>query len=354
MDEFRVICIVTEWLIVAFSIEFALLFWLRIRRGKKDHLKSLQEKAYIFLFIAYGLAYVFFILGDYYFSISYRMVFYDIAYLSLMVGGLIFIKIIEEFKTFYRKNLFTIIFGIMTLTFIVVLIVNYEFSRNITFIYYPVFFLFFLFYIRVLFTDVYKKRDIKGFKRDVANLAMAFLFLFLGYNFATDMAVDIFGGYWIRAFGNILQLIAFIFIFFFLLLSPAFAEFNWQEEIDSIYITNRAGLFIYKKSFRDGEEKTDQNIIAGLLTGVNLVIQKLTKQSGATIIEKEGKIIIFHPRELITGIIICNTKLKSLSLLLDKLLDKVEDIYGAVLLNWDGNLKIFAPIENITQEIFSI
>jgi len=345
-------CLVTEWLIVAFSLEFAFLFWLRVRKDKKEKLKSLQEKAYIILFISYGISYVFYIIGDYYLDSSFRRLFYDSAYLILMGGGLMFIKIIENYRVFIKKNFFTIFFGVMILIFVLVLIFAHAMAQSITIFYYPVFFVFFLFYLRALFTDVYRKRKLKGFKKDVANIAMGFLCLFVGYNLATDMSIDIFGGIWIRAFGNILQLIAFIFIFIFLVLSPSFAEFDWQEKIDSIYVTNKAGLFIYEKNFRENQDPGDQNVIAGLLTGVKVMVQKLTHRGGISFIEKKGKIIIINPKSLVTGIIICDSRLKSLCWLLNNFLERVEESYANVLQDWDGDLNIFQPIENITKGIF--
>ena len=50
--------------------------------------------------------------------------------------------------------------------------------------------------------------------------------------------------------------------------------------------------------------------------------------------------------------IIADKYLRSLDILLDEFIEKIETIYFKILENWGGEMKIFEPIEYITEEIF--
>ena len=88
------------------------------------------------------------------------------------------------------------------------------------------------------------------------------------------------------------------------------------------------------------------------MTSIRMMLQELIDKRGASIIEKEGKVVIIQSGTLINGVIICDERLNSLQILLNNFIKKVEEIYQGILKQWKGNLEIFQPIDNIVQDFF--
>ena len=86
---------------------------------------------------------------------------------------------------------------------------------------------------------------------------------------------------------------------------------------------------------------------------LKLLIEQVTRKEGISMIEKEGKIVIIQPRKYVTGVLITDEKLISLNNLLNKLMEKIETVYMGILPEWDGDLNIFLPIENMVKKIFT-
>ena len=103
--------LIIEWIVVLLYFEFALIFLHRTFKFKKK-LKSYQERGYVFLFMGFSLMIFFFILGDHYATFrELRIICLNCGYITLMLGALIFIYIIEIYKIFLKKYLFTLIFS---------------------------------------------------------------------------------------------------------------------------------------------------------------------------------------------------------------------------------------------------
>ena len=99
--------LILESLIVFFFLELAIIFWLRVRKQKHE-LKSLQEKAYIWLLIGYSLMWFFIIIADHFIeNPSIRLIYLNIGFISLIFCTSLFMYIIEKNKIFIRKFLFT-------------------------------------------------------------------------------------------------------------------------------------------------------------------------------------------------------------------------------------------------------
>ena len=348
---FREISLISEWIIVFFALEISLIFWLRIRNKKKKELKSLQEKAYLWLFFWYSIAYIFYIIGDYYVDVSFRLSFYYIAYFFHIIGALSFIRIIEKFKIFIKKYFFTTLFSILFMIFLILFFFNSPFVRNYIYVFYPVFGVFLLLYLKALYHDCYKKVELKNFKSDLLKLGIGFGLLVLGYIMAVDIVVNIFG-FGIRILGTFFQLIGFLFLFLFFISSPSFSEYDWQEKIKSVLIMYKSGLFIYKKDFQESIDSVDDLITTGTLTILKMMLETFTEKEDISVIEKKGKVIIIQPGIDIVGAIICDEKLNSIQILLNNFIERIETIYSHILTNWDGDLNVFKLIEGIAKEIF--
>lgn len=341
---------ILEWVVFFLFLELAFIFIFRIQTQEKQ-LKNLQNIAYFSFFFGFSISKVFYILGDYFAPISSRMIFYNFAYITLMIGVFFFVYTLEKYRIFLKKLFFTKIFVVIILVFIIVSLIAIDYTQTFSTMFYFFFIVFIIVYIKTIISDFYIKKKLGNFKRDFTTFCLGVFFIVVGYALATDMAAKMFSLY-ARLAADHLEIIGAFLLFLFFLSVPSFSEYDWQEKLDSVYIINKDGLLIYKKSYRTSQINLDQNVAAGMLTSVKMVLQELTERKGISIIEKEGKIIIIHPRELINGVIICDENLISLQILLKKFVERVEAVFYSFLQNWNGDMGTFDLIEKIATQIF--
>ncbi len=343
--------LIMEWIIVLSFLELATIFWIRIR-SKKQELKSLQEKAYVWLFFGYSIEWIFIIISDYYIDSEYlRSWILNLGYFILIFCALVFIYIIEKYKVFVKKYFFTLIFSIMIMVYILLLFIDIYYATLISHAFWLVFVIFFIMYLKKLGSDYYIKRHLGSFKIEFLKFCIGVLLLVIGYQLTLSSAIRAFG-LSVRLFGDILQLIALFLLFLFFISIPSFSEFDWQEKIISVFIMYKSGLFIYKKDFRENIDSIDDSITTGTITVLKMMLDNVSKKEDISVIEKQDKIIIIQPGRYIIGAIICDEKLNSIQILLNKFIEKIETIYSHVLASWNGNLDVFKPIEDIVKEIF--
>ena len=344
--------LIIEWIIVFSFFELALIFLLRTRYKLKE-LKNLQEKAYIFIYFGYSFMWVFIIIADFYISnnIYLRNLILNIGFLIQVLGALIFVYMIEKYKIFIRKFIFTKIYLCLAIIYGVIIFFFLDYAGRFSTIFWIIFSVCVILYFRALYKDFYIKRELGNIKFDFIKIIIGILITVIGYQMSTRLISETFGLEY-RLIGDIFQLIGLFFISWFLLSIPSFSEYDWQEKIDSVIIMHKSGLYIYKRSFRSDPNSIDESIITGTLTTLKLMLEKVTDQEDILTIEKKGKIIIIQPGKFIYGVIICDEKLNSLQILLRRFIERIETIYYNVLKHWNGNLNVFKPLDDISKEIF--
>ncbi len=344
--------IIMEWLVIFLAFELALIFLIKVKTHK-EKLKSLQERAYIWLFFGYGMMWVFIYIADYYIGVSYyRRLVLNLGFLWQILGLFVFIYILEKYKIFLKKHLFTKSYIIITILYLFVFFINIELASYISSIFWITFLIFFIIYLKELSTHPYISKASKNIKFDTLKLFLGIILVAMGYQLTTRIMIIVFGLN-SRLIGNILQIIGLIMLSFYFASIPSFSEYDWKDKVESIYITDKSGIFLYKKTFRANVSTIGEQIIAGYMTSIRMMLQELINKPGASIIEKEGKVVIIQSGTLINGVIICDEKLNSLQILLNNFIIKIEEIYQGILQQWDGNLEIFKPIDNIIQDFFS-
>ncbi|MFX0020922.1 MAG: hypothetical protein ACFE9S_01255 [Candidatus Hermodarchaeota archaeon] len=343
--------LILEGIIILISLEVSFIFWFRTIRNK-NQIKKLQEKAYIWLFLGFSFMWIFFIIADHFVENgSTRLVFLEFGYLALGSGGIIFIYGIEKYKTLLRKFLFSIIFIIYLIFFIIISIIQINFAQTFSFFFWPIFLLFFIFYSNEL-GSLFKKNPLLGdYKKSFIKLVSGFLLLILGFGLTTDFSINILG-LEARLAGDILQLMAFIFLYLFFSSIPSFSEYDWQEKINNLFIIHKSGLLIYKKSFHIEEEESYDSVTSGTITMLKIMLETISDQETSTFIEKKGKSVIIQPGKYIYGALIADEKLSSLQILLRNFVSAIEYTYANILKNWEGDLKVFRPIDKIAEEFF--
>ncbi len=345
------IALVIEWVIILLYFEFALIFLNRVFKSKNE-LKSLQERGYVYLYLGFSLMWIFFIIGDHYTIPSeLRIIFLNFGYISLMLGALIFIYTIESYKILLKRYLFTLIFTLNIIIFFIIIIYNFNYGQFISFTFWPIFVLFFIFYTLEL-NSIFKSNPILGkFKYKYLQLVIGTIFLISGFGLTTDLIINLFGLI-SRIIGDCLQIVALIFLFSFFLSTPSFSEYDWKKKVENLFIMHKSGLLIYEKSFIKKDQKSYRSSVSGVITSLRMMLEQMSEEEDTSIIEKKGKYIVIQPGLYIYGVLISEEKLNSLHILLKNLIEKIEVIYYNLLQKWDGDLKVFRPIDKIIQDYF--
>lgn len=178
-----------------------------------------------------------------------------------------------------------------------------------------------------------------------------FILIGLGLLFTSDLIIG-FYSIEIRLIGSFLQVISIFLIYFFFINLPPFSEFDWYEKIEHLFIIDKGGICLYNHVFGENSDLMDENLIAGAISSINLILQELTDIKGISVLQKKGKGVIIVPSELSTGVIFCTEELSTIKLLLKRFVEKFETIFHNILFDWDGDLQRFKNTEKIVNEIF--
>ena len=343
--------LIVEWIISFLFLELTLILWKRIIRNKNE-LKSLQEKAYFWIYLGFSLMWIFFIFSDFYVKTSVlRWLFLNFGYISLEIGAILFIYIIEIYKIFIKKHLFTIIFIIDIIIFFFVLIFAVEYTQIMSFTFWLLFIVFFSLYSKELQPIFNYNIALGSYKYKYLKLLSGVILVIVGFGLTTDFSINTLG-LAIRLLGDILQILGMVLLFLFFISIPSFSEYDWKDKINNVLIVLKSGLFIYKKYFQNENDPIYDSVISGVITSLKMMLDTVSANDDISIIEKKGKIVIIQPGKYIYGVLICDENLNSLQILLSNFIEKIETIYSNVLENWDGDLKVFKPINDFAKEIF--
>ena len=361
--SFRFVLIIMESIFTFFSFELGIIFLIKYKK-QQINLKNSQDLGFASLFFGFSILRLFLLISSYYLANntvspfliwvegSYRRLFLNFGFFSIILGTLLFSFYMEKYKKFlFRKYFFTGCFIIILLLFLILFFIDLEFFNSLSILSWPLFILFFMIYIKD-FGRKSKKQEIlsKGFLK----MTITLLLILIGYIFSMDLIIEIFGLLF-RFVGMIFQLIAIGLIFIFFKNIPPFFEFDWQDKIESIYILNKTGICLFAYSFSNKTENLETQFISGALASMNIMLNELiqSKSEEISIIRKKGKIVILFSGNYITGVLICKEELKYFIHNLKNLILRVEEIYENILIKWNGDLTIFYPIKNIIDEIFS-
>jgi len=362
IGDLRGVMLIIEWTFAFICLELALIFCMKYFKLKKGE-RSLQEIGYASLFFGFSFMWYFFIIADYYLSEeiitpfliwsqgSERALFLNLGYFSLMIGAFSFIRIMEKFKIYlFRKYFFSIWFIILIVLFWTFFFIDIDITQNLAMMFWPPFIIFLVIYL-IDFVKIMQNNE--NILIGILKYLPAFLLLIVGFALTTDIIIEPFGlGF--RLVGSIFQLISTIILFYYFINLPSFTEFEWQEKIEELYLIEEAGICLFHKAFIDKIEFDEDQLISSALSSINMVLNELTQENkkGISIIKKEGKILTIYTSDYVSAVLFSKEELEYINISIEKFVKKVEKIYGNVLIDWKGNLDIFASVENLVDEIF--
>ncbi|MFX1338272.1 MAG: hypothetical protein ACFFDK_06665 [Promethearchaeota archaeon] len=346
--------LIIESFIVIFFLEIGAIFWIRAKNEDVNELKGLQEKAYGWLLIGYSIMWLFIIIGDHFVEpLYFRTLILNIGFLIQIICLTIFFKIIENNKIFWKKYLFTKICIVMTGIYLFIFIFFIYDAAFVVSAFWILLAIFTIYYLKELSSNFYIKKELGDFKLISLKFWLGLIITAFGYQLTTRTIVK-FEGLELRLFGDILQLVGLIFISSFLFSVPSFTEYEWRDQIEYLSIMHKSGLFIYQKAFKNKiTSAMDESVITGTLTTIKMMLEEFGDSNSISIIRKKNKTFIIEPGKFVYGVIICDKELEALKILLNKFIEKLEIIYDNILMSWDGNLKVFIPIDDIAKEFFS-
>ncbi|NVM03660.1 MAG: hypothetical protein HWN67_15120 [Candidatus Helarchaeota archaeon] len=360
----RIPLLILEWIIAVISLELGIIFFMKYIK-QPNQLRTSQELGFTSFCLCFSLMRFLLIIGDYFSSDiivspfliwgsgSVRDLFLNFGYFSLLSGVFIFVFSIEKYKKYlFRKYFFTSCFFSLIILFLITFFFNLEVIRISLFIFGPLFLYFIALYLIDIFKKILNKENILI---DLIKIFPEFLLLSIGFVFSTEYSVKLFGLEF-RLFGSIVQLISFGLIFYFFIRLPSFSELDWQDKVEEILLLDKkSGLCAFYKSFINKDANITEVLMSGAITSVNIMLEELIPATDAkiSVIEKKGKILNIFSSKFLTGVFISRDKLNSIIFYLKQFTEKVESLYQHVLVDWDGNIDIFYPVENIITELFS-
>lgn len=348
--------LIFESIIVFFFLEIAIFLTLRSKREGK---KLIHERAFSGICFGYSIMWIFYLFGEYAIE-SHLLQKYiiNLGFLAQIFGALVLIYENEKHqKILIRRYFFSISVLILGIITVIVLIFAIEIIDYVAVFFWPFLIIFIIFYLNKL-RLLDKALKTKSLKKQAFYFITGLLLLSVGYSLTRDLTREMLNlDLHVRLIGDFLQLISLIFIIAFILLTPSFSEFDWQDKIESVYLMHRSGLVIFSKllqKFSQRKTELDKNIISGNITTLKIMIENLSKKKGISVLERGEEIILIQPSSSgqVYGVIIAEENLISLRIMLKNFIDKFEDLYGETLKVWDGNLTIFAPVEDIFKESF--
>ncbi len=350
--ELRLGLVTMEWVIVFLCLEITLMFYFKTKKKEKIQ-KNFQERAYFWFFLGYAIMWICLILYDYYAETRSTQLFvYNIGIIVRQICVFLFFYRMEKELIVWKKHFFTIICLItiiLDLYFIIFLIEKSEFAGSLFF--WALIVPFFILYLYGIQKNKQIRKIPKEFKKIIYPCFIGFAILFIGHAFS-KLSFLTFLGLSLRMMGDIFQIGGLIVLVLFLPSVPSMSEFSWDTKIEQLFVILKSGTCIYHRSFKDLTQIIGEQIESDTINSLNSMFRDLSDKENLSIIEKKGNIFMFQPGKFVYGVLICSEELFSLKVLLNRFIDKVEDLYRDILKDIDAGMKVFEPIDSITKEIF--
>lgn len=342
-NNYRVLLLTLELISVSIFLEIALFFFRKFYRNKKKSYNHVIELAWGILFLSYAIAWIFYIIGDYY---GYRENYLLLGYLSLSVGAILFTYQIESKKLVNTKYGFTIF---ALLVFITLILSHYflpSWTQTIASLVSIPGFGIILRYFFILIKKVWN-----AYKISSIGLILGILSWLVGYTGTTDSAVNLFNGFYIRAIGDILVIIGLMILGISLNIIPSLDEFLWEENIKYIILTTKWGVCVYNENFKE-KRALNEVLLSGALAAIEEFIKDtLDRDSHLNVISKSDEYYLFEEGEYIIGVLIVKKELEILKSYLKKIIFEFERFNSKYLKNWSGNIEIFSPTKDLIRSI---
>lgn len=342
-SNYRVALLTLEILSIAIFMEIGFFFFRKYYYNKKKSYSNVVHLAWAVLFMSYAISWIFYIIGDYY---GYRDNNLFWGYLTTAIGAIIFSYTIESKNLTKTKYIFTIFSASVFTLFILSVFFFPDWTQTIAQLVAIPAFLIILVYFYILVKTVWNT-----YKFASILLISGIISWIIGFIGTSDVAVDLFGGFYIRIMADILVIVGLIILGFSLNTIPSVDEFLWQDNLKYIMITTKPGICVYNENFKEKRE-LNEILLSGALAAVREFIKDtLDKESGLKVVSRGEEYYIIEEGEYIIGILIVKKELEILKMYLKKIIKEFENFFKKSLVNWSGNIETFAPTKDLIKRI---
>jgi len=158
--------------------------------------------------------------------------------------------------------------------------------------------------------------------------------------------------------GKLIQIGGFLAIALIVAKLPIFIEVKWEENMIQIYIIHKEiGTPLFHKNFREENQEITEtlmkDLVAGGMAGITTMLKEISGSAEELKIIDHGdqKIMLEHGDKYLIALnveeemLIYRERLRKLRKFLDA-------EFTDILASWDGNMKVFEPIEGIVEKLF--
>ncbi len=348
-ENLRMPLLILQWIFAFIAFELALIFLLKYRR-EKGPLRLSDELGYAGLFFSISFMQFLFIFGNFFAGISSdRDLFVGLGCIVIIIGGCIFMGVMERSRLYVYKRFFFTICGLVLL--IVAIITFFIDLEVLPFIFYGIWPILFIFFV-IHFGNFFK--GAADFKTQFIKFIPLLFLMMVGILLNTEYIMR-FIGLELGLIGSICQFCAIGGLAYFFIKLPPFSEFEWKDTVEELLIMTKGGVCIYHRYFIDKINHLSDVMISGALIGVNIMLDELTstKQRGISIIRKKDKTVNIFSANKLVGVLISTEELNTVSYRLKEFIQKIENIYQNLLVKWDGHIEVFTGLEDLVTEYFT-
>ncbi len=321
--------------------------------NKKKRLGIYGEIGYIYLSLGYSIRWLLVIIADFYnYSSNLRKLYLFLGFFILSLVLLIFLYITENKSLELKKFFFTKSYSLILCIYLVIWIFNNDYILIIT-IFSWLFFLIYIFiYYRNLYRQNYLGTEPKKIKFEIASFLIGFSLMALGFQII--QILRLIDNYFLYRFiADFFQIFGAYFLFIFFSNIPSLSELHWRERLGSIFIIHKSGLLLYKKDLNIETNYIEDSLKSGGIVTIEMILQNINNSILSSIERKDNKITIFSGVYIYT-VIISMKSLKVYQYISEKITNRIETIYYHILGNWNGDLRVLSPIEDIINDILKI
>lgn len=290
----------------------------------------------------------FYIISDFYTIGEERMLFLRLGSSALLIGLAIFANIQERALPYRTRNIFGFLGIVMAILIFFIPPTLFSILQYLIIgVPYSLLFILFIGYIW--------KQTIGPFRKKVYSFVFGFIVGLIGYVFLTDYLVNVLG-HFVYTFGTIFVLSSVFIMSVSIMGMPSFAELNWSQKINDIYLIHKSGMPLFHINMKRKEEtdvKDKEVLTGGALTVINMVLQSIVK-SGKEIksIDQENVKLLFGHSSSIILVILAEEDLEILHYKIKQFFKDFFELYGTVPEDI-YNRSTFLPARALAMKIFS-
>ncbi len=338
-----------ETVMVFTALEMFLIF---LYRYIKDRYKeqNIRNLAWSFIFLGFGLTYIFYIYADYINPFpEIRDIYSQYGYVCLTLGCTCYCFISDKIDK-NKYYIYTIICLFFT-TFMIytIIIQNRKLGQLIAVVALPIVIFYAINYFRKL-AKITKNNKLVMNK--IRMLSLSIIIITIGYLLVSDYILELLG-IWERIVSNILNIIGINLFMITIIKMPDYREFLWYKKIYAVFLVNDAGISMFSRFYKTiGQEGQDLLISSAIITIKNL-LSTMTEIDQIGMIELEGKTLIFEANpDIGIACLISEEYIPSLKYKLLKFVKNFKELFGLTLKTWNGDVEAFLPAEPICDKIF--